>query len=79
MIIPPKCSVGLLLFECLNLYVTIRNLFHRRMFEGAFAKLQKATISFVMSTCSFETMRLPLDRFSWNYFFEYFSKICQEI
>jgi len=48
------------------------------MFEGAFAKLQKATISVVMSVCTYETMRLPLDGFSWNYIFEYFSDICRE-
>jgi hypothetical protein len=47
---------------------------------GAFAKLRKATISFVMSVRlsirPHRTPRLPLDGFSWNFLFEYFSKIC---
>jgi hypothetical protein len=47
-------------------------------FRGAFAELRKATISFVMSVRPHETTRLPLDRFSWNLTFEYFSKMCRE-
>jgi hypothetical protein len=51
-----------------------------------FAKLQKATISFIMpaclpvclSVCLYGTTQLPLDRFLWNLQFQYFSKICQE-
>ena len=31
-----------------------------------------------MSIRPHETTRLPLDGFSWNLFFEYFSKICRE-
>jgi hypothetical protein len=46
------------------------------MFEGA--KLQKATVSVVMFACLYETMRHPLDGFSWNYVFEHFSKIRRE-
>jgi len=45
-------------------------------FLSAFAKLQKATISFVMSVClSFRprgTTRLPQEGFSLNLIFEYF-------
>jgi len=47
---------------------------------GAFAKLLKATIRFVMSVCPSvcppRTTRLPLDGFSCDLMFEYFSKIC---
>jgi hypothetical protein len=32
-----------------------------------------------MSVCPYGTNQLPLDRFSWNLIFEYFSKICREI
>ena len=51
-------------------------------FLGAFAKLRKATISFVMSVRTFVrqhgTIRLPLGGFSLNLIFEDFSKICRE-
>ena len=55
----------------------------RNQFPGAFAKLRRATISFVMSFClslrssvrPHGTTRLPLDSFSLNFIFEYFSKI----
>jgi len=43
---------------------------------GTFAKLRKATVSFVTSVCpSFHPPRrtpLPLDGFSWKFIFEYF-------
>jgi hypothetical protein len=53
---------------------------------GAFGKLRKAIISFVISDCpSFRPFvgphgiaRLPLDVFPWNLIFEHFSKICWE-
>jgi len=45
---------------------------------GMFAKLQKATVSFILSVCQYGTDRLPLDIFSWNIIFEDFSKICFE-
>jgi len=32
-------------------------------FLGAFAELQKATVSFIMSACPYGTARLLLDRF----------------
>jgi hypothetical protein len=50
-------------------------------FRGAFAKLRKPTPSFVMSVClsvfvrPLGTTRFPLNGFSWNLIFEYFSKI----
>jgi len=53
---------------------------------GAFGKLRKATIIFVMSvylSVCFSvhphgTARLPLDEYSWNLVFQYFSKIYQD-
>jgi hypothetical protein len=46
-----------------------------------FAKLQKATINFVMSVhpsdCPQEATLFPLDGFSLNVVFEHFSKICR--
>ena len=47
-------------------------------FLGAFAKLRKATVSFVMYVRPHETTRLPLDGFSSNLILEYFSKICRK-
>ena len=54
-------------------------------FLSAFAKLRKATITFVMFVRSsfrpsvrMEQSGLPLDGFSWNFVFKYFSKICPE-
>ena len=48
----------------------------------AFAKLQKLTISFVMSVrpsvCPHGTTRLSLDGFSWNVIFQYFSKLSRK-
>jgi len=47
---------------------------------GAFAKLRNLTISFDMSVrpsfLPHRTTRLPLEEFSLNFTFEYFSKIC---
>ena len=45
---------------------------------GVFAKLRKATISFVVSVHPHGT-RLPLDGFSLRFVFEYFSEICHKI
>ena len=54
----------------------------RFCFLGAFAKLRKATISFVMpvrlSVRPHRTTRLPLDGFSWNLIFEDITKIYLE-
>jgi hypothetical protein len=57
-------------------------------FLGVFAKLRKATISFVVSVCpsvshsvrlsAWKKTRLSLDVFSLNLTHEYFSKICGE-
>jgi len=55
-----------------------RIIFHRilYLFLGAFAKLQKATVSFVISVrpfvCPHGTTGLQLDGFSLNFIFEYF-------
>ena len=48
---------------------------------AAFAKLRKATVSFIVSIrllsfCPHGITRLPLDGFSWNLIFEYFLKSC---
>ena len=47
---------------------------------GAFAKLRKATISFVLSVSPHRTTRLRLDEFSCNFLFELFflRKTCRE-
>jgi hypothetical protein len=49
------------------------------LFLGAFAKLRKATISFVKSVCpsAWKNSAL-LNGFSWNLVSEYFSKICSK-
>jgi hypothetical protein len=54
---------------------------HVSLLLGALAKLWAATINFVTSVHPsvrlHETTRLPLDGFSWNKIFGYFSKICR--
>jgi hypothetical protein len=55
-------------------------------FSGAFAKLRRANISFVISVCPsagmsvrpHRTTWLPLDGLSWKLLFDYFSKFCRE-
>jgi hypothetical protein len=51
-------------------------------FLGAFAKLRKATISFVMSVrpsfCPHGTTRLPMDEFPLNFIFVYFLKTVEK-
>jgi len=49
---------------------------YRLLYLGV--KLRKMTISFVMPVCPHRTSRLPLDGFSWNLIFEYFTKICRK-
>jgi len=52
----------------------------------AFAKLRKATVSFVMSVrpsvclsvCPHGTFQLQMDGYLRNFIFPYFSKVCQE-
>ena len=56
-------------------YVFYSPLSHTQ-FLGAFAKLWKATVSFVMSVRPHETTRLPLDGVWWN--LRFVLKICQE-
>ena len=48
------------------------------VFLGAFAKLRKATLSFVMSAYPHGKTRFLLDGFWWNFIFELVSKICRE-
>jgi hypothetical protein len=48
------------------------------VFIDAFAKLCKATLSFVMFALPHGTTWLPLDVFSWNLILDYFSMICRE-
>ena len=47
-------------------------------FLGAFVKLRRATISYIMSVCPHRTTRLPLEGFTLNLTLEYFSTICRE-
>ena len=47
-------------------------------FLSAFAKSRKATVGFIKSVRPHGTTRLPLDGFSWNLFWVFFSKICRE-
>ena len=47
-------------------------------FLGMFTKLQKVTISIIVSICPHRITWIPLDRFSWNLIFEYVSKVCGE-
>jgi len=62
-------------------YLLCMNISRALPFLGAFAKLRKATVSFVMSVrqsvcpsiCPHWINRLLLDGFSWNLIFEYFS------
>ena len=58
--------------------ILIRNGFIKRILKSAFAKLQKATITFVMSVrpsvCPHRTIRLPLDGNRLNLIFETFLK-----
>jgi len=82
------CSLYLFLFQTLLLPYLPRTVWSPlykiqfagtnlcRTLLGAFTKLRKVTISFVMSICPRGTNRLPLDGFSWNLIFEQFLKIC---
>jgi hypothetical protein len=48
-------------------------------FLGAFANLRLAIFMSVrLSFCQHGTTRPPLQGYSWNFIFEYFSKICPE-
>jgi hypothetical protein len=54
----------------------------QRQLLGAFAKFRKATVTFVMSIRASVrphlTTWLQLKRFSWNFIYKDFSKICRE-
>jgi len=67
--------------ECWSLRID-RSVRHFLSLSDLFAKLRKATISFVItaypSVCPPGTSRRPLDGLSWNLIFEYISKICPE-
>ena len=52
--------------------------FELETFLGAFAKFLKVTVSACLSVRSHGTALLPLDGFSLNLMFMYFSKICRE-
>jgi hypothetical protein len=43
-----------------------------------FKRVQKIAMFSYLSVRPHETTRFPLDGFSWNLIFEYFSKICRE-
>ena len=55
----------------------LKPFFSPKLVLGAFAKLRKATISFVTSVCPHGTARLPLYGFWRNLIFQTFSKICR--
>jgi len=48
-------------------------------FLGAFAKLLKATVSFIMSVCPHVITRLPREGFSLNFMYVYFSKTFEKV
>ena len=52
-------------------------------FLGAFAKLRKASVTFIMSgrpSASLNgTTRLPLDGFLWNFIFQFFQNLSKEL
>ena len=64
-----------------SVYIVYWQLAPSRSYDilGALAKLPKANISFVMFVRPRGTTRLPLDGFSLNLIFQYFTKICWEI
>ena len=69
-------------------FIYVKRVISQWQLLGAFTKLRKATISFVLCLsvrpsvrlffCPHGTARLPLGGFSWNLIFMYFSKICWE-
>ena len=64
-------------FPSLCLYAQLWHRGRHDFFLGAFAKLRKATLSFVTFVLM-EKLAFPLDGFSLNLVFEYFYKICRE-
>ena len=63
-IIGSRCSISFHYALELELWTKIYDRGHP--FSCAFAKLRKATVSFVLSVRPHVTSRLPLDGFSWN-------------
>jgi hypothetical protein len=49
-----------------------------RQFEKQFLVEKRLLVSSYLSVRPHETTRLPVDGFSWNLIFEYFSKVCPE-
>jgi hypothetical protein len=43
---------------------------------GVFVKPRKAITSYVMSVCL--SVRVPIEGFSWNFLYEYFSNVCRD-
>ena len=71
-----KSAVVTIYTACFN--VTKYTFRHTVCLLGAFGKLGKVTVNFFLCVPPHGTTRLPLDGFSWNLMFEYFSKICGE-
>ena len=73
-------------YMCLKRNTDWYHTIKRILFWGAFSKLRKATISFIMTVCLSVrpsvrprgTTRLPPDGFSLNLIFEYFPKTYRE-
>ena len=62
------------MYTTIKIFVTVIALF-----AGAFANFRKATVNLIVSLCPHGTTRLPpLDGFSRDFTFEYFSKHCRE-
>ena len=63
-----------------NIYTTVHlRTALRGWLLGAFTELRKATINFVVSALPHGATRLPLDGFSRNLIFAYFSEIAGKI
>ena len=80
-----KLIFSLSVFVCSSVDIVPFFLYIKKLlwlFLSAFAKLRKATISFVrsvrLSVCPQGKVRLPQEGFSWNMMFENFSKIYRE-
>jgi hypothetical protein len=83
MVVTRRCDVC----SAITTYRILRNVnkvFDKRVLRvsGAYAKLRKTTISFVISVrpsvSPHATTRLPMEGFLWNLIFEDLSKICRE-
>jgi hypothetical protein len=77
----PHAALSVLIIRrMLQIAVTLSNFC---LFLEAFAKLQRASVIFVMCVClsvrPHGITRLPLDWYSWNLIFEYFSESVKKI